>query len=202
MKSFLERTAMAVAIMKGVEPKNVGRQAKAVLIESEDNSFETEFADVAVGDVVLMDGAPVEDGSKDGSYTITTEGLLDIEGNTIPVGSTITVTDNAISSIEMAEADSGEGGEPEAKEGAEKTVEELKAELEAKDKELTDTKAELATTKEDAEAAAKEIEQAAELMSNAKMPRAKATFKPPVEEDNRSMKEKIADRNKELNEEK
>ena len=164
-----KKTQLAVAMAKikskfgiGTEPKaNAERTAKAVMIETDQGMIETPFADVQVGDEVML-GDQV---APDGNYTISEGEFQAVEG-TISQGAVINVQNGVIASIEMA------GAADEAE-----NIASLKAKIEA----LENEKAELQTKNETLEAenseAAETLEALAKMGSSAAMPQARASFR-------------------------
>lgn len=145
---------------------NADRTAQAVMIETDNGTVETPFADVQIGDEVMIEGAP----APDGNYIVSNGEFQAVDGM-ISEGDTITVTDGAISAIETA------GGEEEAE-----NLADLKAELEAEKAKVSTLEAEKAQLETENNAAAEVMEKLNLMESTAKMPTAQARFKTePVE---------------------
>lgn len=173
--NFYQRSKVAMAIMRGEDAatatRNATREAKALMIETEDVSFMTEFSDIAVGDPVMdAEGNPVTDGSLDGVYTLSVGGVMTVEGVTLAEGSTIEVSENAVSNITPAEGSSDEEEEEEELPTENKTVDELKAELDAVNQKNQELEGQLKEITE-------EVEAQAQMKSTWQPPRATATFR-------------------------
>lgn len=182
--SFTQRAKMSAAILSAKTPeevqeitKNAGREVKALMIEAGDVTLETPFSDVAVGDAVMKDGAEVMDGSLDGEYTISSEGVMNVDGEVLPVGSVIVVAENKISEIktEMAVDPAASAS---ADKDNEETVESLKAKLAEVEAAKAEAEAKAEAVEKDAEEALKVIEEKAQMRSGYTPPRAQASFKP------------------------
>lgn len=211
-KSFIERAALALAVLKGENPgeQNNAREAKALLITTEAGTLETPFADLMVGDSITMDGEP----APDGTYEVTEGELMLVDGTTAPTGTTIEVAGGVITAINMpepagenlletakAKKEAGEELSDEEKAALEAsetgddepTVEELKAQLEAKEAENKELNDKLAASETEKEEVVSQMEAAAKLGSNYAPPRAQAQFRSTVKvEDSTKDKMKAA----------
>lgn len=157
-KSFSQRAALALAVMTGKATATLEREAKALIIETNNGTLTTPFGDLAVGDSVEINGeiAP------DGIYEVTGEGeLMLVEGGSITQGATIEVLEGVITSINPEPVDAENKKEEQAKaeaikaakakkESGEDLTEEEKALLEGDEEEEEE---------EEEDAQAKKIEQ-------------------------------------------
>ena len=108
MSGFTDRINNAIAALKGEAIPNPtpepSREAKAVMIETDKGTVETPFEDVLVGDPVMIEGAPAENGD----YTIENGEFLSLDGQMISTGTVITVTDGLVSAIEAGVTEDAE----------------------------------------------------------------------------------------------
>jgi ATP-dependent protease ClpP protease subunit len=160
------RLMQAVAVLQGtaVAVDQPTREAKAVMIETDQGTIETPYADVQVGDEVMIDGAP----APDGNYTIANGEFQAVDGM-ISEGTVIAVSEGEISSIEVVSV--SEDAENKAELAA------LKAKLEASEAENSALKSENSQMKVEADAAAEVMEKLNLMESKAAMPTAQARFK-------------------------
>lgn len=187
--SFKQRAANVAAAIKGealphpVEIKNEGREAKALVLETEQGNINTAFADIMVGDEALWDdGTPVPDGD----YVVTSGAVMDMDVNLNP-GFTVVVAEGKIASITPAEGN-------ENNVDAENVMKDLQSKLDAEiAKNTTLTKAnttltsEAAASKQEAEEVLSQMEELAKLGSNYVAPNAVAHFR---DTQNKKKKEK------------
>lgn len=200
--SFKQRTANAMAAIKGealphpvknnTSVKNDKREAKALLLETDQGNITTPFGDIMEGDEALWDdGTP----APDGTYIVSTTGVMQATGETLEAGFAIVVSGGIISSITPVEGD--------ADDDTENTVKDLKTKLDAeiaKNTTLTETNAtlttEVETSKKEAEEVVSQMEELAKLGSDYTPPDAVAHFrkqarsKAPKEVSRASMKER------------
>jgi ATP-dependent protease ClpP protease subunit len=139
-----------------------GRSAVAVMIETDNGTIETPFADVMVGDPVMIEGAP----AANGDYTISNGEFVSLEGGMIVTGDVITVTDGVISAI----VSNGAASDAE-------NLAQLQAKLEAAEAKAAAAEAKAAQLETENEAAAAQLETLAKMGSKAAMPTAQAAFR-------------------------
>ena len=160
------RLMQAVAVLQGtaVAVEQPTREAKAAMIETDNGTIETPFADVLVGDEVMIEGAP----APDGDYTIANGEFQAIDGM-ISEGTVIAVLEGKISAIEVV----GAAGDAENK----TEIEALQAKLDASEAEKAELKASNEKLEAENNTAAEVMEKLNLMESKAAMPNAQARFK-------------------------
>lgn len=191
-KPLMNRIALAMSILKGEETPEAlakaealalaieNRQAKAVMITAGDETLETPFMDVAVGDAVTINGEP----AADGTYEMT-EGEISLfmgETETAGVGTMIVVVDGLISEITAPVIDA---------ENKDEELATLKAELEAEKAKNEVLTTEVSEANATAEEAVSTLEGLAKLGSTFTPPAAQASFKKKETKDSSLMTKEV-----------
>ena len=164
-----DKSKLAVAMAKigakfgiknEIEAPATDRVANAVMITTDKGTIETPFEDVFVGDPVMIEGEPAENGD----YTISEGEFIAIDGM-ISTGTVIKVEDGIIASIEPGVTDDAEN------------LAALQAKLDASEAENATLKASNETLETENNAAAEQLETLAKMGSNFTPPVAKASFR-------------------------
>lgn len=175
-KSLITRMAVAMAVLQGkteAEIKNAGREALAVMIETDNGTIETPFADVMEMDTAMIDGEP----APDGDYVITAGTIELMDGSEVGEGTKITVADGVIVAIEVATDDEPPVQDKDA-EALKLEIEDLKAKLESKDTELSELKNKAIETENSLEVAIAKLEEVAKIESTFTPPSTQANARP------------------------